>query len=53
MRKFTKSLMTLALLIGGVTIVNAAEKVEKVFEKDWTAAPSYDYYKLGQPDGDS
>ena len=49
MRKFTKSMLTLALLVLAVGSVNAADKREKVYEKDWTAETSYPYYRMGVP----
>ena len=48
MKKITKSLMTLALLLVGLTSANA-EKREKVAEIDWTTQFPYNYYAMGTP----
>ena len=47
MRKFTQLMLTLALLVVGVGGAKAQDPGRKVYEKDWTAAGSYDMWNGG------
>lgn len=51
MRKFTKLMLTLALLVVGVGGTKATET--KVHECDYTEKDSYPWYRMGAPEGSS
>ena len=46
MKKFTKGLMTLALLVLGLSNVYAGEETS-ISERDWTTTTEYPYYWMG------